>query len=161
MMRLQMKPSDPLILDRWVDVAYVALWFIYGLWGVTTLIVGLPTITQFAADWYQPAWSGVIGLLAITASILAALIFFDTSRWLSQLTKKKLEKTTVWLLCCFVAVYPALLMLRTINGEGEKTGGLSILLLSYIIFPLLRIHILGMRIKALKEVLDTNATRIG
>lgn len=160
-MRLQIKPSDPLIVDRWLDVAYVALWFIYGLWGVTTLVLGLPTIAKFAPDWYQTAWSGVIGLLAITASILAMLIFFDTSKWLSQITKKKSERTIVWVLCCFVAVYPVLLLLRAIDGEGEKTAGLFILLISYIIFPALRIHILSKRIKALEEVLDTNATRTG
>lgn len=158
LMRLQLKPSDPLIVDRWFDVAYIALWFIYGLWGVTSLILGLPTIVQFTPDWYQPAWSGMIGLLSITAAILAILVFFDTP-WMKQITKKYLERSVIIVLCSFVAVYPLLLTLRSIDGESHKTGGLSILLVSYIIFPVLRIHTLSKRIKALREVVVTNATR--
>lgn len=156
LLRLQIKPSDPLIVDRWLDVAYVTLWFSYGLWGVVSLIAGLPTITQFAPDWYQTAWSGAIGLLAITAAILATLIFFDT-KWMKQITKKILERGIVYVLCSFLGIYPFLLALRSLDGEAHKTAGLSVLILSFLIFPALRIHILSKRIKAIKEV-ETNAT---
>lgn len=155
-LRLQIKPSDPLIVDRWLDVAYVALWFTYGLWGVTTLILGLPTIQQFTPQWYQTAWSGAIGLLAITASLLAALIFFET-KWIRQITKKTLERAIDGILCTFLGIYPLLLILRSIDGDFARTAGLSVLILSFLIFPLLRIHILTKRIKALREV-QKNAT---
>lgn len=155
-LRLQIKPSDPLIVDRWLDVAYVALWFSYGLWGAITLVVGLPTITQFTPDWYQTAWSGAIGLLSITAAILASLIFFDT-KWMKQITKKMLERSITVVLCAFLGIYPFLLALRSLDGEAHKTAGLSVLILSFLIFPVLRLHILTKRIKAIKEV-ETNAT---
>lgn len=156
LLRLQQRPSDPLILDRYVDVAYAVLWFSYGLWGVVTLILGLPTITQFTPDWYQTAWSGVIGLLSITASIVATLLFFET-RWMSQLTKKLTERAIVLVLCPFLGIYPLLLILRSIGGDAYKTAGLTVLILSFLIFPVLRLHILKNRIKALKEV-QSNAT---
>lgn len=150
-LQLQIKPGDPLILDRWVDVAYVGLWFSFGLWGVITLLVGLPTITQFTPDWYQTAWSGSIGLLAITASIVSSLIFFDTP-WMKQYTKKYIERALAIPLCAFIGVYPVLLILRTLDGDAYKTAGLSALILGFVIFPALRIHILNVRIKAIREV---------
>lgn len=156
-MRLQTTPSDPLIVDRWLDVAYVALWFIYGLWGVIIFILGLPTFTYFTPDWYQTAWSGVIGCLSITASILAALIFFET-RWMAQVTKEYTERAIVIVLCAFILVYPILLIIRSIAGDVLVTGGASALAFSYLIFPLLRIRILSKRIKALREV-KANASR--
>lgn len=157
LLRLQSKPSDPLIVDRWTDVAFIALWFVYGLWGVVSLIVGLPTIAQFAPDWYQPAWSGMIGVLSITAALLASLIFFETS-WMQQITKKKLERAIVRTLLAFIAIYPVLLILRsTIGGDVERTGATSVLAFSFLIFPALRIHNLGVRIKAIKGV-QANAT---
>lgn len=160
-LRLRQKPSDPLILDRYVDVAYALLWFSYGLWGVTTLVLGLPTITQFTPDWYQTAWSGAIGLLSITASIVTTLLFFET-RWMSQLTKKVLERAIVFVLCPFLGIYPFLLILRSLDGEAYKTAGLAVLILSFLIFPVLRLHILKKRIKALEEVLSnaTGANRV-
>lgn len=157
-MRLQIKPSDPLIVDRYLDVAYVTLWFIYGLWGVTTFLLGLPTITQFTPDWYQTAWSGTIGCLAISASLLAALIFFETP-WMRQVTKKYLERSIVYALMAFIAVYPVLLLLRAINGDILITLGSSIITVSYLVFPALRIRILNGRIKALRGVEAANATR--
>lgn len=156
---LQMKVSDPLILDRWVDVAYAIFWFLYGLWGIITLTLGLPTISQFAPDWYQAAWSGAIGLLSITASILATLTFFKTP-WMRQVTKKYLERTIVYPLTIFISVYPVLLFLRSIDGDALLTAGASALAVSYVVFPILRIHILSKRIEAMREVLlNASGTR--
>jgi len=151
-MRLQIKPSDPLIVDRWLDVAYITLWFVYGLWGVASLILGLPTITQFTPDWYQTAWSGVIGCLSITAAILAALVFFET-KWMRQITKKTLERGVVYILVSFVGIYPILLILRSVDGDLLKTGAQAVMAFSFLIFPILRVHLLSKRIKAIKEVM--------
>lgn len=156
LLRLQTKPSDPLIVDRWVDVSFAALWLIYGLWGVASLILGLPTIAQFSPDWYQPLWSGMIGVLAITAALLASLIFFETS-WMKQVTKKQLERALDRVLLAFIAIYPVLLILRSIDGDVLRTGATSVIAFSFLIFPALRVHILTVRIKALKEV-EANAT---
>lgn len=151
LMRLQLSPNDPLIVDRWVDVSYISLWFIYGLWGVSAFILGLPTVVEFASDWYQAAWSGAIGCLAITSAILALLVFFETG-WMSQIKKKQWERTFVFVLCTFIIVYPGLLILRAFSGDFLLVGPSAVLSFSYVIFPILRIHILKKRIKALKEV---------
>ena len=149
LLKLNILPSDILIVDRWLDVAFAVFWFIIGLWGAVSLVIGLPTITQLTNDWYQTAWSGMIGLLSITASILATLVFFETF-WISQVTKKVLELGIVIVLGSFMAVYPVLLVVRSFEGEFLKTGALAVLCFSFLVFPVYRIHDLKRRIKNIK-----------
>lgn len=152
-MKLQAKPSDPLIVDRWLDVAYICLWVIYGLWGITTLLVGLPTINMATSEWYQTAWSGSLGVLSWIAAVMAFLVFFKTE-WLDQITKKRAEMAAVSVLCAFILIYPVLLTLRAFDGDIARVGGSAVLALSYLIFPGLRIYLLSKKIKGLKAVSD-------
>lgn len=156
LLQLRILPSDILIVDRWLDVAFAVFWFIIGLWGAISLVIGLPTVTQLTNDWYQTAWSGMIGLLSITACLLATLVFFETP-WIRQISKKALERRIVFVLASFMAVYPGLLIVRSVQGEFLKTGALAVLCFSFLVFPVLRIHDLGRRIKNMKEV-EKNAT---
>lgn len=151
LLRLNHSPNSPVVADRWLDVAYIALWFVYGLWGVSVFILGLPTIVQFAPEWYQAVWSGVIGCLAITAAILASLVFFDTG-WISQITKKRWERFVVIALCAFIGIYPVLLVIRVLLGDFVTAGAAAVLSFSYVIFPILRLHLLKKRINAIREV---------
>lgn len=156
LLQLKLLPSDVLIVDRWLDVAFAVFWFIIGLWGAVSLVIGLPTITQLTNDWYQTVWSGMIGLLSITASLLATLVFFETP-WIRQVTKKTYERWIVIVLASFMFVYPGLLVVRSFQGEFLKTGALAVLCFSFLVFPVLRIHDLGRRIRNMKEV-ESNAT---
>jgi len=150
-MKLLVKPSDPLITDRWLDVAYVVYWLIFGLWGITSLLFGLPTVQMLTTDWYQTTWSGCIGVLASLAGVLALLVFIDTPR-LKQVTKKRAEFATVAVLVVFVFVYPVLLVVRAADGETSRVGAAAVLAVSYFVFPILRLHLLRVRIKRMKVV---------
>lgn len=145
-MKLLVRPSDPLIADRWLDVAYVIYWFIFGGWGITSIILGLPTVQMLTTDWYQTAWSGGIGALATLAGALALLVFFDTPRF-KQISKKRAEQATVWVLGVFILIYPVLLIVRAGDGQQNRVGAAAVLALSYLVFPALRIHLLRGRIK--------------
>lgn len=154
-MKLQLKPSDPVVVDRWLDVAYFFLWLIYGAWGVFSVVVGLPTVQNFASESYQTIWSGMIGVLALTAAAMIVLVFFRTS-WMAQITKKRIERGAVIALTAFVFVYPILLGLRAAEGEIVKVGPSSLLAVSYIIFPIYRIWVLRNRIRSLRLVANAS-----
>lgn len=150
-MKIQVRPSDPLILDRWIDVAYFFQWLIYGFWGIASVILGLGTVKDLASQWYQYAWSGTIGMLSATAATMVFLAFFHTS-FIRQITKKRIEFCTVIVLNVFILVYPVLLIIRSIEGEFLKTGAIAVLAIGYLIFPILRLHILRKKIRLLKSV---------
>jgi hypothetical protein len=149
---LQVHLSDPVILDRWLDVAYIALFASYGIWGVTTALIGLPTVSGFTNGLYQLLWSGAIGIIALNAAFMAFLVFFKTS-WMRQVTKKRLELASVIALIPFIVLYPILLVIRIFYGEGDLVGGTTVLGISYLIFPVLRVWILRGRIRKLTTVL--------
>lgn len=150
-MRIQVRPSDPLILDRWIDVAYFIQWLIYGFWGIASVILGLGTVEDLASQWYQYAWSGTIGALSSIAGIMVLLAFFSMS-WIRQITKKRVEFCTVIVLSVFILVYPVLLTIRALEGEQALIGATAVLAYGYLIFPILRLHILRKKIRLLKSV---------
>ena len=150
-MKLQIKPSDPVVLTRWVDVCYVYVFTVYALWGISSALVGLPTLNIYTPDVYQIVWSGCIGLLSTVAAFFASLVFFDTS-WMSQITKKMIEFRAVLVASAFIVVYPILLIARVVNGEVAEVGPTAILSLSYLGFPVLRLFILRMRIRTLRAI---------
>ncbi len=152
-MKLQLKPSDPVVIDRWFDVAYFFLWLLYGVWGVFSLVVGLPTVHMAASDLYQSYWSGTIGILGLTAASMVALVFFETS-WMSQLAKKRIERGAVIALISFIFVYPVLLIVRASEGEVVLVGPSSVLTLSFLIFPVLRVWVLRGRIKGIVKAVQ-------
>lgn len=156
-MKIHVKPNDLLIVDRWLDVAYALLWFIYGLWAVTSVIIGLPTLTMVASSIYQTLWSSFIGVLSLTACFLACSLFVETPRF-RQISKKRAEVATTIVFCAFVVVYPVLLIVRASTGELETVGATSILAFSYLVFPLLRIHILRSRIRQIRTVMESHAS---
>lgn len=144
-MKFRVKPSSPLIIDRWIDVTYAALWAIYSFWGGAVMIAGLPTLNAASPDWYRALWSGCVGLLAFIACISAVSLFFQTR--VSFITKKKVERAAVIALSAFIALYPVLLIWSAVGGDTDRIG-VAVLSISYLLFPGYRIYLLGQRIKA-------------
>lgn len=144
-MKFRVKPSSPLIIDRWIDVVYAALWAIYSFWGGAVLIVGLPTLTAASPDWYRALWSGCVGILAFIACISAVSLFWHSK--ISFITKKKVERAAVIALSAFIALYPVLLIWSAVGGDSDRVG-VAVLSLSYLLFPGYRIYLLNQRIKA-------------
>lgn len=144
-MRFRVTPHSPLIIDRWIDVVYGLFWSIYGAWGLTTLIVGLPTLTAASPDWYRVIWSGSVGILSAIAGIAAISLFFDTK--VGFITKKKIERGAVIALGAFITLYPVLLFSSWFGGDTDRAAA-AVLSLSYLLFPAYRIYLLNQRIKA-------------
>lgn len=147
-MKFRVKPSSPLIVDRWQDVTYAALWAIYGAWGLAVLFKGLPTLTQMTPGWYQVVWSGAIGILSVIACLSAVSLFFHSK--ISFITKKKVERAAVIALGAFISLYPALLFYSAFGGDSDRVGS-AVLSLSYLLFPAYRIYQLNQRIKAYEK----------
>lgn len=143
--KLRVTPFSPLILDRWLDVAFAVLWGVYACWGITTLIVGLPTITINTPEWYSTVWAGSVGSLAALA-FLACLSLFFAGRP-NFILKKKIERGAVICLIAFILVYPVLLFAASREGDTDRTS-LAVLSVSYIVFPVYRVYVLNKRIKA-------------
>lgn len=156
MPKLRARPRDPLILNRWVDVAYIVYWLIYAAWGVMTLVVGLPTLEINTPEWYSTVWAGALGGLSAVAGITAATFFWDSKRF-HFIAKKKFERSTVLVLLAFILVYPGLLIGAAFAGD-ESRMSLAVHSLSYLVFPVLRLYILSFRIKAFEtanqEIVD-------
>lgn len=145
-MKLQHKPSDPIITNRWLDVAYVFLWVIYAMWGTLVFFAGLPTIATQSPGWYEPLWSVCIATLSALAAIFALSLFLKVPK-ISQVRKKKLEQGTVIALTAFVAIYPILLVTAAFGGDQIRMAN-SILAFSYLVFPIFRVYLLRQRIKS-------------
>lgn len=145
MPKLRARPRDPLILDRWLDVAFACLWGIYAAWGLTTLLVGLPTITINTPEWYSAVWAGAVGILSAIAFLACVSLFFLTRPHF--LVKKKIERYAVVALVFFILVYPVLLIASATGGDIDRAS-LAVLSVSYVIFPIYRIYVLTSRINA-------------
>ena len=145
-------PSSPLLLDRWVDVAYAANWFIYAFWGLMATVHGIATVTDSAGSLYNFLWSGGIGTLSTIAFICSVSLFFRIPK-ISPLRKKQIEYGTVIALTTFIAVYPVLLTIAAFGGDGNRVAAAS-LAFSYLVFPALRIWILRSRIKAFERAIQ-------
>lgn len=142
-------PWSPLLLDRWVDVAYAVNWGIYSLWGLMATIHGIATITDQAGSLYNFVWSGGVGTLSFIALIASISLFFRVPR-VSPMRKKQIEYGTVIALVAFIAVYPVLLTIGAAGGDGNRVAAAT-LAYSYLVFPALRIWILRSRIKAFER----------
>lgn len=142
-------PWSPLLLDRWVDVAYAVNWAIYALWGMNATIHGISTVTEQAGSLYNFLWSGGVGTLALIACLASISLFFRVPK-VSPMRKKQLEYGTVIALVTFIAVYPVLLTIGAVGGDGNRVAAAT-LAFSYLVFPALRIWILRTRIKAFER----------
>lgn len=151
MVSVLLRPWEPQVLDRWIDVAYILLWALYSAWGISVLIVGLPTIANVTPGWYFTAWAAGVGLSALVSCIFSFLVFFKTK--ITQITKKRIEIRGVAVLSSFILIYPVLATIAAISGDPLRFGAMFVAW-SYLIFPILRIHILRIKIKALMAVGD-------
>lgn len=147
-MKLQHKVTDPIITNRWVDVAYGILWSIYAMWGVLVFFAGLPTIASQSPGWYEPVWSVFIATLSALAAISAFSLFVRVPGF-DQVKKKTIELGTVIALTAFVAIYPILLVTAAFGGDQTRAAN-AILAFSYLVFPILRVYMLRQRIKSYK-----------
>lgn len=145
-MKLLHKPSDPIIADRWADVASGFLWLIYAAWGVAAYYAGLATIASQSPGWYESIWSISIAVLSTIASASAFSLFWQIPR-LTPVRKKTIELGSVFALGFFIAVYPILLTTAAWDGDQNRIAS-AILAYSYLVFPVLRIHMLRQRIKS-------------
>lgn len=142
-------PWSPLLLDRWIDVAYAINWAIYAVWGLMATIYGIATVTEQAGSLYNFIWSGAVGSLSLLASIAATSLFFRVPKF-SPLRKKQIEYGTVIALLTFISVYPLLLTIGAVGGDDNRIGAAA-LAYSYLVFPALRIWILRTRIKSFER----------
>jgi hypothetical protein len=139
-MKLKFHPRDPMVTDRWFDIAFIANWVVYCFWGVAIFIQGLPTFDITTPYWYPQAWAGAIGVLSGVAALSALSMFVQTPR-LTDLWKKKIELGSLTALGAFISIYPITLIGLAISGDKGRIA-IAVLSLSYLIFPLLRIHLL-------------------
>lgn len=150
-MKFRVTPNSPLIVDRWLDVAFAALWGSYALWGLATLGSGLPTLSMAAPDWYVTLWAGAVGLFASVACLTIVSLFFESR--ISFIFKKKIERSAVIALSMLVFAYPILLWASVVGGDGDRVS-IAALSLSYLIFPIYRVYVLNQRIKAYKSAVS-------
>lgn len=142
---------DPVIADRSIDIMAAATWLCISGWGLSSALVGLPTVAMSTNSTYETIWGGIIGVLALVASGAAASTFLNSPSVVTRIRKKVVELVSVAVLTGFVAVYPALVMSLVIQGDLVR---LSTFFLgaSMVILPSWRARHLYLRIRKLREV---------
>lgn len=161
--KILVRPSDPLLLDRMIDVCAAAYWLVYTLWAILAGVLGIATITHAAGEFYNFMWSAGIGTFSLVALLTSISLFFDFGERFAPPFKKKVELYAVRCLIILIAVYPVLLFLSAFGGDTVRAPS-AVLSLSYLIFPIFRTYVLKKRIitfeRAKKEILanDDSAT---
>jgi hypothetical protein len=149
-LRFRLKVADPVITDRSVDLMAIWFWFCYAGWGITSAIVGLPTIAKASTPIYELIWGASIGLTATVALVAAVLTFATASTVKVRIRKKVVEQTAVSVLGGFVAVYPIFIILLAIGGDSGRVATVFTATV-FLIFPTWRVRHLGQRIRKLRE----------
>lgn len=149
--KLLARPSDPLLLDRMIDICAAAYWLVYTLWALLAGLLGVATITDAAGEFYNFMWSAGIGTFSLVAFFASVSLFFDFGPKCEPSFKKKIELYAVRSLMILIAVYPVLLFLAALGGDGNRAPS-AILSLSYLIFPFFRTYVLKKRIVTIERV---------
>lgn len=143
--RLLMRPGDPLLVTREIDVFFAIAWAIFASWGYLAVFHGLETITLAAGPLFNFLWALSIALLSTIATLASVFLFFRTSA--SQVTKKRIELAAAWGLVFLIAVYPVYLGIRTVVTDNNNLWASTVLSLLYLLIPVFRIRNLRYRIK--------------
>lgn len=158
--RILVTPSDPLLLDRSIDVFFAGVWALYAAWGLSASILGVATITDAVSPVYTFLWALSIGVLSSVACLSAISLFFDLGTRLRPPVKKRVELWAVRVLACIVGVYPVLLVIAAVSGDPNR-GPSAVLAFLYVLIPYFRGRMLRKRIRnferATQEIL-TNGT---
>lgn len=142
------KPSDPLLVTRWFDVASGATWFLYVAYAAATLLSPLLTFKMAGAPpWYPVIWSIGAGGSALLAALGAHWIFYDGKAGL--LVKKRLERDSLWALIAFMCIYELLLIDVVVHGALERLAQIF-LFAALLPLPFFRIAHLNHRIRGMR-----------
>lgn len=117
MLKLIARPSDPLLMTREIDVFFAFGWLGFAWWGGFSAIVGVKTIVDPLGFWFATIYSGMVGVLAVLASLIAASLFVRTPR-VSNLTKKKWEQSIAIGMVFFFAIYPVNIVVRALTDAA-------------------------------------------
>lgn len=136
--------KDPLFVTREYDLQFIVVWALYAGWGIAAAIAGIPTISLVSGALYNTLWASGLATFAIGALLSSISIFFKT--YMSQQTKKRLERFFLWGVIAVVAVYPGFLLLLVCIGDTERIATFIVALM-YVWIPTIRIRHLSRRIK--------------
>jgi hypothetical protein len=147
---LEVRPSDPLLTNRWGNLAFGMIWLLDGIWGFVSATFRIPTLSLSTPHWYEVLWSTGMTIAGLTAAFGCLSVFFRTP-WLSLLNKKRVELYGLYWLTGFVGIYIILLFYFGWIADPHDPGraSLSIVAIQFAIMPLLRIYQLNRRISAI------------
>lgn len=147
---LEVRPSDPLLTNRWGNLAFGLTWLVDGLWGYVSASFRIPTLSLSTPHWYEVLWSTGMTLAGLVAAFGCLSVFFKTP-WISLLNKKRIELYGLYWLAGFIGIYIVLLFyfgwISPVHDPGRAS--LSIVAVQFLIWPVLRIYQLNRRISAI------------
>lgn len=146
------RPSDPLIVNRFEDVTFAVFWFIYTMWGLAASMFGIGTIERQAGELYNFLWSGAVGTFSLIACLAAISLFFKfPGNRLVPPNKKMIEMWAVRVLIPLILVYPVLLTISAIFEGDLNRGVTAVHACSFLVFPWYRQYSLRRRILNFKR----------
>lgn len=153
MTRLSSRLRDPIIVDRWIDVASAFSWLFLGVFGLFYSLAHFSTLSQLTTEAYTTWWGLSIGVTGLLAGAAAFSTLF-TSRVRLRIFKKQTELILISLLGGLISVYPILKVADLLIPPFQITE-ISALAVSlyFMILPTWRIFHLTKRIRALRVAL--------
>lgn len=146
--------SDPIKTDRSIDVACIALWLCYALFGFFTITQNASVFTRAGSpEFYQTIWGGTVGLSALLAAVGGILSFYTVhTRYDLRIRNKRLERFGLFSMMGLMALYP--ILIAAYGGETGPRNDLFSLALSYVVIPFWRTKHLRARINQLYTVAE-------
>lgn len=126
------KLREPIVTNRGLDLLAVYLWLALVWWGLASVVTGIPTMTAASTPTYEFFWGLTIGALSLIAAAAGGSTFF-TIPGVHRTTKRWVELSALLLLICAISVYPALLILGSLDGATRTTAtiGLAVYMMGF------------------------------
>lgn len=146
-----MARKSPLVVNRSIDWAFLALWTCYAFWGASAAFINT-TYLRVPLTFYPTIWGCGISLFSIIA-ILAILrsLACDQDQLRERIFAKRVEALSVTAMAGFITVYPILQVFRLFTDEPPRPD-LVALGMSYLIMIVFRVRLQLTRIQELREV---------
>jgi hypothetical protein len=144
---------DPILVDRGVDLLSAMLWGVYMFWGLTSLLLGLATISETLDEVYNNIW-GISIAVSAGAALAGAIATLRPKRSIPRRIRwKQVEIWGVCVLAGFISVYPLFIAGQVFSGSYERIPTLF-LATSYLLFPTWRVRHLSGRIRTLRGAVE-------
>lgn len=125
------KRRKPLLVDDSLNKAFTVKYVIYALFGLSGVLVGIPSITIVAGEWASTLLAAIVAVSSTLAAI-ASWHSIKGGKWVGR------ELYATIIAVVFLGVYSVTLIVLALQGVGNRSN-LAIIALAFLVFPIWKI----------------------